>query len=298
MTKKEEDMIQMALDIQKRQMRMSLINDFTGKILVGNKKTIMHPLDLSDGLTGFGDWLFETGYQPSLAAIAAYLNVSKGIISECRKDPREYYYYEVQDCLGECISTQAIVYHEDLETVKHGIGLCLLDYLTLDFLIRNYEIKHCQTFTREEELRIKNCKYLYIKRLHKCIKSKTPIGHKKRFIGQPWRLYATTGATKYKDIYAMCTTGNVVVRKIKFSDILQYFEQISELEWTEIGKNARNPALAIFMLLNNSGHTTCYQNKTITQQVITASEKEVQGYQERLDSVLQESIAEKSDKPI
>ena len=297
MTKKEEDMIQMALDIQKRQMRMSLINDFTGKILVGNKKTIMHPLDLSDGLTGFGDWLFETGYQPSLAAIAAYLNVSKGIISECRKDPREYYYYEVQDHLGEPVATQAIIYQDSLDTVKYGENVCILDYLTLDFLIDNYATKHGQIFTNEERIKIQNCKNLYIKRLHKRIVTKEKncgIPLKKRLRGYP-----KTGSTvNYKDIYAMCITGNVVVRKIKFSDILQYFEQISELEWTEIGKNARNPALAIFMLLNNSGHTTCYQNKTITQQVITASEKEVQGYQERLDSVLQESIAENSSKTV
>ena len=297
MARKEADTMQESFERLQRKNRMSLINDFTGKILVGNKKTIMHPLDLSDGLVGFGDWLFETGYQPSLAAIAAYLNVSKGIISECRKDPREYYYYEVQDHLGEPVATQAIIYQDSLETVKYGENVCLLDYLTIDFLIDNYASKHGQTFTNEERIKIHNCKNLYIKRLHKRIVTKeknvlpTP---KTRLRGYP----KPCSQVNYKDIYAMCVTGNIVVRKIKFSDILQYFEQISELEWTEIGKNARNPALAIFMLLNNSGHTTCYQNKTITQQVITASEKEVQGYQERLDSVLQESIAENSSKTV
>ena len=283
-------------ELEKQKARSEMLNNFTKAILVGKKKTIMHPLDLSDGLEGFGDWLKQTGYQPSLAAIAAYLNVSKGIISECRKDPKEYYYYEIQDCLGECISTQAIVYHEDLETVKHGIGLCLLDYLTLDFLIRNYEIKHCINFTEEERIKIQNCKDLYIKRLHKKIVSIGFIGHKRRLIGHRKRLYAYSCAHKYKDIYAMCVTGNVVVRKIKFADILQYFEQISELEWIENGRTARNPAMSIFMLMNNSGHTTAYQNKTITQTVITASEKENQAYQERLDSILQEQISEKSSK--
>lgn len=288
--------MQMEFERERREARKEMLNDFTRTILVGKKKAIMHPLDLSDGLEGFGDWLEKTGYQPSLAAIAAYLNVSKGIIAECRKDPKEYYYYEIQDHLGECIATQAIVYQDDLDNIKHGVGIPLLDHLTIDFLIDNYEKKHLTHFTEEEREKIRNCSGLFVGKFHKKLVSKGNIGHKKRLIGHELRLEAYNNPRKYKNIYTACVTGNVVIRKIKFADILQYFEQISELEWIENGRTARNPAMSIFMLMNNSGHTTCYQNKTITQTVITASEKEIQGYQERLETVIQEQLAEKSSK--
>lgn len=298
-----QDAIDLETAERKRLAKSAMFNEFTNTILVGKKKTIMHPLDLSDGLQGFGDWLVEMDYQPSLAAMAAYMKVSKGIISECRKDPKEYYYYEIQDHMGECVSTQAIIYSDDLDSVRHGVDISLLDFLTIDFLIDNYAMKHDCLFTEEERIKIKNCEDLYVKRLHRCIRSKNSMGHElrlvgfgKRLVGHKLRLMAQSVSHKYKDIYATCVVGNVVVRKIKFSDILQYYEQIAEIEWIEAGKNARNPAMSIFMLLNNAGHTTAYQNKTITQTVITAGEKENQAYQERLDSILQENLALQSGK--
>jgi len=272
--------------------------------LRGRRKKILHPIDLLRDLDGFWDFLFDAHYTPSLAAIAHYLGVSKDYIYYADRSLVSYSYYEILDHMGDLIDVLPIYATEEFDTTRHGSDIDISHVISIDLLIDNYEAKHLCEFTDEERNKIKSFQGTYIKRFHKLIISKrryknlVPLIRKFRAARQSKKnknirarikkINAITDTPKYKDIYCTAITGSVIVApSIKFGDVLQRFKTASEIEWQEIGKSARNPAMAIFILMNNCGYNRGYQNKQITEVRQSTSELEEAESQKRMDDLLE-----------
>jgi hypothetical protein len=275
------------------------------RMIKNRNKKILHPIDLLRDLEGYWDWSFELNHLPTLSSIATYLDISKDYIHNANKSPVSYSYYEIRDHMDDILEVLPIYSTDDLETTLHGRDIDISHLVDIERLIENYEQKHFQKFTDEEKAKIKSFQKSYIKRFHKEIISKkrykkiVSVIHKVRaaktkdWKGRTPNFRANAKSWKnfgndnhYKEIYCTCVLGSVIVApSIRFADVLQIYQNVAETELQQAGLDARNPAFAIFMLLNNSGHNPRYQNKIISEMRQTTSELEEAESQKRLDDL-------------
>jgi len=293
---------------RRMQRRIDILGSGVKHMLVGMEKKIQHPIELALQLDGFGEWLAEKDIMPSLASIALFLGCSKQYIYDAGNDIKRYSYYELQDATGESIDIRPINYLEELDYINHGVNICMTHFIPLDKLIEDYCKKHFTTLTDEQLSRIHALDGCFVKRFHKKIQSKKQhkgilskihalqvakgVYTKGKVFRRKWSKLCSVGHEKrlednIKELYCQIVTGSAIVKTITFGEVLQVFKNLAEVEWIEVGATARNPAMSIFLLMNNSGFASVYQNKTVTQYVPTMNALEDAGYQKRLDELIE-----------
>lgn len=292
------DEIELETKEQNKRIKRELYSKQINRVLLGKQKNIeplKHPILLVNALEGFGDFLVDSGYHPTYASIALYIGTTKETLNATADNDRSYYYWEVSDRLGTIIATLPIYEIAEIDMTPHGGNIDLTKFVAIEELINNYELSTASELSVENVGSLKRLsKGCFIKYFHNKIYSKKSIDRScnKHYTKRSEIYKIRLRGSKIKELYAQVVRGDVRVRNCTFADFLQGYRQISELEWIEAGKVARNPAMSIFMLMNRSGFAPEYQNKQITEVRSSIAKLEEQEHQGRLESLVQKLIGE------
>lgn len=247
-----------------------------------------HPIKTLNALDGYGAFLESTEYDPSLASMALFLGTSKEIIYSKDQDVRKYLFFDVRDCFGDVVEFIPIMSVEEIDGVRDGVDVDLTQVVSLDVLIDRYEGRTGESFTKDERESLRAFRGAYIKLFNKGGIKGRFSGTRKYSRNRGWvvRNVLKRQYTGLRELYVMIVRGSIAVRQISFTEIFRAYKQVSESEWIKSGKDARNPAMSIFMLMNQSGYAPVYQNKQTTEYISPQSVLDEAEYQKRLDSLI------------
>lgn len=247
-----------------------------------------HPIKTLNALDGYGAFLESTEYDPSLASMALFLGTSKEMIYSKDQDVRKYLFFDVRNSFGDVVEFIPIMSVEEIDGIRDGVDVDLTQVVSLDVLINRHEARTGESLTKEEKKSMYSLKGAYIKLFNRGgIKGKLS-GKWKYNRDRDWvvRNVLNRQCVGLKELYTMIVRGSIVVRQISFTEIFRAYKQVSESEWIKSGKDARNPAMSIFMLMNQSGYAPVYQNKQTTEYISPQSVLDEAEYQKRLDSLI------------
>jgi len=247
-----------------------------------------HPIKTLNALDGYGAFLESTEYDPSLASMALFLGTSKEMIYSKDQDVRKYLFFDVRDSFGNVVEFVPIMSVEEIDGIRDGVDVDLTQVVSLDVLINRHEARTGESLTKEEKKSLHSLKGAYIKLFNRGgIKGKLS-GKRKYNHDRDWVVQNVLNRqyVGLKELYTMIVRGSIIIRQISFTEIFRAYKQVSESEWIKSGKDARNPAMSIFMLMNQSGYAPVYQNKQTTEYISPQSVLDEAEYQKRLDSLI------------
>jgi len=194
------------------------------------QKIYENPLQMAISLSHFEEWCEKTGWTPTYASIAYFLNISKSSLVKYTNDKTEYMCYSLIDTI-----TGEYIYSTN-------------DYNKLQLYIDRYNI-------------VDDIKNIHSNNSKDNIGSSINIKESNNNISKNKKDNISKG--KCQSIQQKIDSGEfrVIMTTTTFADILEPLNNWLEMINEEQAIHSRNPAWNIFKAINRMGRTTQYSNK-------------------------------------